>query len=51
LYARVIGNPILLEQRAQGLDHRYRHALATAPGWLYLAELPVEPITAKGEQP
>jgi hypothetical protein len=39
LYARLVGNPILLEQRAQALDHRYRHALATAPGWLFLAEL------------
>lgn len=42
LYARVVGNAILLEQHAQALDHRYRHALATAPGWLYLAELTEE---------
>jgi hypothetical protein len=51
LYARVAGNPILLEQRAQALDHRYRHALATSPGWLFLAELPEAQMTVKGEQP
>lgn len=37
LYASIKGNPIMLEDQARSLG--YSRALATAPNWLFLAEI------------
>jgi|GEM_PF-3699659 len=37
LYARIVGNPILLENQAR--QRGYPHALATVPGWLKMGEI------------
>jgi len=49
LYARVIGNPILLEGQAR--QRGYPHALATAPGWLKLCEVSDAPDEANPMSP